>query len=496
MSGGRVDRVRTGSLRLRVAWWVLALLVCTLTGLGILVNVLLRQALVDDLQTRLDDRAEFSAVLQEQGVTGQTLADKTAGQGVLSTFTAGSQHYIGRGSDSRPVGPPPAGPRPQASVVPTVAFSEIDGSLVATVGLRDGTLQLRTSEAEIDRTLAALQRIELLAGAGMLAVTALLLYVVVGRALRPLHRMTELAARIRDGARGRRLRPTRPGTDLGSTAATIDQMLDALETAEASARQAELRMRQFLADASHDLRTPLAGVIAGSEQLLRTPAGRAEREQRLVAVVRQARRAGRLVDDLLLMTRLDAGTCGTSPMRSLVDVPSVVDAELAALRLRYPGLIADYIAVPGIAVDADPDQLARALGNLLDNAAKAGDPIRLSVQSSWGTVRIVVSDNGSGVPAADRERIFDRFVRLSSSRTDAGAGLGLPISRAIARAHGGELRCLPLPVDSAGLAGGGGIASAGARFELSLPASAVGSGVDSGVRSAVDRRDRGILARV
>ncbi|MGI8417591.1 MAG: sensor histidine kinase [Nakamurella sp.] len=450
------DRVRTGSLRLRVACSVLALLVCTLTGLGILVNVLLRQALVDDLQTRLDDRAEFSAVLQEQGVTGQTLADKTAGQGVLSTFTAGSTRYVGRGSDNRPAGPPPGGPRPRASVVPTVAFSEIDGSLVATVGLRDGTLQLRTSEAEIDRTLAALLRIELLAGAGMLAVTALLLYAVVGRALRPLHRMTELAARIRDGARGRRLRPTRPVTDLGSTATTIDEMLDALETAEASARQAELRMRQFLADASHDLRTPLAGVIAGSEQLLRTPAGRAEREQRLVAVVRQARRAGRLVDDLLLMTRLDGGTSSMPPIRSRVDVAGVIDAELAALRLRYPGLIADCIAVPDTAVDADPDQLARALGNLLDNGAKAGGPIRLSVQSSQRTVRIMVSDNGSGVPAADRERIFDRFVRLSSARTDSGAGLGLPISRAIARAHGGELRCLPLPADSAGLAGGGG----------------------------------------
>lgn len=491
------DRVRTGSLRLRIACWVLALLVCTLTGLGILVNVLLRQALVDDLQTRLDDRAGFSAVLQEQGVTGQTLADKTAGQGVLSTFTAGSQHYIGRGSDNRPAGPPPGGARPQARVVPTVAFTEVDGSLVATVGLRDGTLQLRTSEAEIDRTLAALQRIELLAGAGTLAVTALLLYAVVGRALRPLHRMTELAARIRDGARGRRLRPTRPATDLGRTATTIDQMLDALEAAETSARQAELRMRQFLADASHDLRTPLAGVIAGSEQLLRTPVGRPEREQRLVAVVRQARRAGRLVDDLLLMTRLDAGAAGTSPMRSRVDVAAVVDAELAALRLRYPGLTVDCLSVQDLAVDADPDQLARALGNLLDNAAKAGGPVRLSAQSSQGTVRIMVSDNGSGVPAADRERIFDRFVRLSSARTESGAGLGLPISRAIARAHGGELRCIPGPADGgAGFAGGAGagfagdggagFAGAGATFELLLPTAG----------ALVDRRGVAVLTPV
>lgn len=458
------DPVRTGSLRLRVAGWVLVLLVCTLTGLGILVNVLLRQALVDDLHTRLDDRAGFAAVLQEQGVTGQALADKTAGQGVLATFTAGSKQYIGRGYDNGPTRRPPAGPRPRPAVVPTVTFAEVDGSVVASVRLRDGALQLRTSEAEINNTLAALQRIELLAGAGTLAVTALLLYAVVGRALRPLHRMTELAARIRDGARGRRLHPTRPGTDLGRTATTIDQMLDALEAAETSSRQAELRMRQFLADASHDLRTPLAGVIAGSEQLLRTPVGRAQREQRLVAVVRQARRAGRLVDDLLLITRLDAGTAVTRQLRSRVEVAALAAAELAAAelaaaRLRYPELVVDLQAAGDTAVDADPDQLARAIGNLLDNAAKAGGPIRLSVQSAPGCVRIAVDDSGPGVPSEDRERIFDRFVRLSSSRSDTGAGLGLPISRAIARSHGGELRCLR--------AGSG-----GATFELQLPAAA------------------------
>ena len=119
-----------------------------------------------------------------------------------------------------------------------------------------------------------LRQIELIAGAGSPARRRSLLAGVVRAALRPLDRMSELARRIRERRPGaRRLRPTKRGTDLGRTAAAFDDMLDALESAEAQARSAEGQMRQFLADASHDLRTPLAGVIAGAEQLLRSPAG-------------------------------------------------------------------------------------------------------------------------------------------------------------------------------------------------------------------------------
>ena len=130
-------------------------------------------------------------------------------------------------------------------------------------------------------------------------------FAVVRGALAPLRRMSALADRIRAGDRGLRLRPARPETDLGRTATAIDAMLDSLEAAESDAQSAELRMRQFLADASHDLRTPLAVMSAAAEELLRADPGRAERERRLVELIREGRRAGRLVDDLLLMARLD-----------------------------------------------------------------------------------------------------------------------------------------------------------------------------------------------
>ncbi len=467
-----LDRpLKTVSLRRRVTVWVLLLLVVVLTVMGLLVNWLLGDALRSDLRQRLEDKASFAAVLQEQGVSGQSLADRLAGNGVFSSFATGGEQFIGH--DNGPPPQPAGGNRgarpgkPVPAVSPMVSFSESDGRLNAKVTLRDGVLTLSTTESDINNTLSRLQQIELVAGGGMLLITGLLLITVVRAALRPLQQMSGLARRIRDGTRGRRLRPTRPGTDLGSTAAALDDMLDALENAEASAMSAQQKMRQFLADASHDLRTPLAGVIAGAEQLLRTPTGRAEREDRLVQVVRQARRAARLVDDLLLMTRLDTATQpggdGAPPrQRQLVDPIALIEREITMLRLRRPDL---DVLVPGAAatvVLADPDQLQRAFGNLLDNAA-AATPVGglIAVHRSFvdGLLSIRILDTGPGVPAEDRERIFDRFVRLSQARSGAGSGLGLPISRAVVRADGGDLRCLPW--------------DGGACFEVVLPATAV-----------------------
>jgi signal transduction histidine kinase len=328
--------------------------------------------------------------------------------------------------------------------------------------LGSAALTLQTSQAEIDHTLALLRRIELVAGAITLLVVGLVMIRLVGLALAPLDRMTALALRIRDGARGRRLRPTRPGTDLGRTAAAFDGMLDALEAAEADARTAQDRMRQFLADASHDLRTPLAAIIASAEQVLRTDPDRETRERRLVEVVREARRSSRLVDDLLFMARLESpGDRPVSIECRPVDLAALAGERVTALHLRRPDLRVELgagAAVPTII--ADPDAITRALGNLLDNAAAAtpaGGLVRVTVHAENAVAIVTVTDSGRGIPADDQERIFDRFVRvgLDASRSTAGSGLGLPIARAISRSHGGDLRCRPTVV--------------GSCFELTLP---------------------------
>ena len=232
--------LRTVSLRRRVALWVLLLLVVVLTAMSLVVNWLLGDALRSDLQQRLADKASYAEVLQEQGITGQTLADRLTGAGIGSTFVSGSHQYIGHDDGPPPAAPGPRGgrqTRPTPAVDPVVSYGQSDGRMTATVALRDGTLTLFAGEGDIAVTLSKLRTIELIAGGIALLVAGLLLVTVVQAALRPLDRMSALARRISGGTRGRRLRPTKPGTDMGRTAVAFDDMLDALEAAEAQARR-------------------------------------------------------------------------------------------------------------------------------------------------------------------------------------------------------------------------------------------------------------------
>jgi signal transduction histidine kinase len=440
-----------------------ALLCTVLISLGVVVDVILSDRLHSDLRSRLTERARYAAVLAARGLTGQQLADDLTGQGITGSVRISGQVYFGR-EQPPPPGSPAFRARPGSGTpvvaTPTVTMSKHGSQLFAQVDLGDSSLLLTTSEADIDHTLGVLRTTELAAGAATLLVAALLSFTVVGRALSPLRRMAALADRIRGGDRGGRLRPRNPNTDLGRTAAALDAMLDSLEDAEAEAQSAEHRMRRFLADASHDLRTPLAVMSAGAEQLLRNEHGRTERERLLVELIREGRRAGRLVDDLLLMARLDDPDPSSALLRTQVDLVALVESAVERVRPVMPGRIVE-LEVDGahVVVLGDADRLTRVLTNLLDNARDATGPgsvIGVSVQAAGGSrVWVDVRDDGPGVPAADHERIFDRFVRLDDTRRRGGNGLGLPLARAIARGHDGELISLP--------------AERGAHFRLELP---------------------------
>jgi signal transduction histidine kinase len=285
-----------------------------------------------------------------------------------------------------------------------------------------------------------LRKLLVLLGLGAIAVTGLLMIVVVRRALAPLDAMTSLAQAIAAGHRGGRLNPSRTDTELGRTAAAFDGMLDSLEGSEQ-------RTRRFVADAAHELRTPITGVQAVAEALVQAPVDSPDRDQMSFLLVREARRAGRLVDDLLALAQLDAGY---EMQREPVDLLALAEAEVA--RTDFD------IAAEGVSVTVvgDGQRLAQVLANLVDNARQATGPS--------GTVRIrvdltgfTVSDNGPGVPEAERERIFDRLVRLDDARDrrSGGSGLGLAIARGVVRAHGGELTCEP--------------SESGAVFRVTLP---------------------------
>lgn len=308
----------------------------------------------------------------------------------------------------------------------------------------------------------------LMIGAGMatLVAAALLLMAVSRVALRPLDRLTTLANDIRTGDRGRRLRPDRADTELGRAATAFDGMLDALEASERraqeaadAARRAETATRRFLVDAAHELRTPIAGIQVAAEQLANSASQQHADAQyrRAGLLLSDARRAGRLVSDMLDLSRIDAGL----PLdRHDVDLAAIADAEADRAAMLAPQLAVTRTGAATLNVNADPTRIAQILSNLLDNARRhtpAGGAITVDVGMRDGAAEVTVTDSGPGIPDDERERIFERLVRLDAGRArdHGGAGLGLPIARALAHAHGGELVCLPH--------------EGGAKFRLTVP---------------------------
>jgi two-component system, OmpR family, sensor kinase len=322
------------------------------------------------------------------------------------------------------------------------------------IGGATGSATLSTSEAYVDSSVNRLIVTELLVGAAVLAVASILTLLASRSALRPLRHVAAVAQHIAAGDRRQRLRPRRGDTELGRMAASFDAMVDSLEEAVAQANRSEAGMRRFLADASHELRTPIAALQATTETLLREQPPRPRRDQLEAELARGAQRLGRLVDDLLNLARLESN----EPLRTeTVDLAQVSESLVSDFRGRASAHISITHQGPAL-VTGDPDALARALRNLLDNATTAGGDggtVTLDVRHSPGSVHVTVSDDGPGVPAEARERIFQGFVRLNGHARD-GTGLGLAIARAIAHQHHGSVTCEDC--------------EAGARFTLELPA--------------------------
>lgn len=464
---------RTRSLRTRTVASVLVVLTGLLLVLGFIVDTALGSRLRGEIEQRLQDRIETAQALSGS-VSETDLVDRLSGQGVSAWLrtTDGEVYTSGPSPDeitadaadpSGGAGPGAGGPPGRARgqqprpPQPTVATGQIEelGSVLTLDGkLADGSIvRVAADSSQVEATLAQLRTVLVVASVVTLVLAALVLMVVVRRSLAPLDHMTRVARSITSGDRGRRLRPDRPRTDIGRTASAFDAMLDEIEGAERAALQAEQRLRDFLSDAAHELRTPVAGMQAAAESLLRNQSSRAGREELAVHVVREARHAARLVDDMLLMSRVDEGL---DLMRSPLDLAEA--ARTASSRPQLHDGVTIEVEGDGTFVLADPDRIAQVLGNLLANACRVADTVRISVGVEGGDAVLEVTDDGPGVPPADRERIFERMVRLDEGRDRhaGGVGLGLPVARGIAAAHGGSLTCEE--------------ATRGARFRLVLPA--------------------------
>jgi signal transduction histidine kinase len=280
----------------------------------------------------------------------------------------------------------------------------------------------------------------------LVLITGIVTYLAAGRALRPVEAIRARVATTRDPSVRVPVPPARD--EVGRLAETMNEMLARLQAGQAV-------QRRFVADASHELRSPLATIATGLELLARDSSGPAADRDTVTALRGETARLGRLVDALLLLARADES--GLRPRFEDVDLDEVAEAE----RLRPAGRIVPRIEAAHVRVVGDRGQLAQVVRNLVDNACRhARSTVVVSVQRDGRGeyAALDVADDGPGVPTDQRARVFERFVRLDDARAraDGGAGLGLAIVAEVVAAHGGTVDV-------------GGSPLGGALFRVRLP---------------------------
>jgi two-component system OmpR family sensor kinase len=488
---------RRTPLWLRLITTVLVLSAVALTVTGIFGARLLRGYLVD----RVDD--QLAAAASE---VPTRLADARR----TGTLALPSQHHFEVQSSTGdvvrdwPTRLSKAAPPELPTVTPdqaierngkpfTVDAAQGDGSWRATAlpfSDSSGTILIASSLDEVDATVHRLSAINLLVGGLVLGGLALAGYSMVRTALRPLTRIEHTAAAIAGGDLSRRVPDDDPGTEVGRLGLALNTMLEQIESAfraqaasETMARTSEEKMRRFVADASHELRTPLTS-IRGFAELHRQGAvtDPPEVSRLLGRIEDEAKRMGLLVDDLLLLARLDQ----QRPFqRAPVDLLAVAADAVEAARVTAPDrevvldttVLADgggagdggdhgddddngegYGESAPLVVAGDEPRLRQVVANLLDNAlsySPAGTPITMAVgtaeRDGHALACMEVRDRGAGLSAEQAERVFERFYRTDKARSRAhgGTGLGLSIVAAITAAHGGNVEVDTAPGDGA-----------------------------------------------
>ncbi len=316
--------------------------------------------------------------------------------------------------------------------------------------------------AETSQTLHRLLLVESLVVVSVLLLLGLLAWLLVRLGLRPLDRIGDTAGAIAAGDLSRRVSPATDRTEVGRLGLALNAMLGRLEVAFAERRASEDRLRQFLSDASHELRTPLSS-IRGYAELFRIGAARkpADTEKAMRRIEEEAARMGVLVEDLLVLARLDEVR---DVVHEPVDLARVARDAVDDALVTAPDREIDLSAEGGAIVSGEPSQLRQVLANLLRNALQhtpAGTPIAVRATRAGTRVRLEVRDHGPGLPTSDADALFERFWRAEAGRERgrAGAGLGLAIVAGIVEAHGGTVHAANAP-------------EGGAVFTVELPAAA------------------------
>ncbi|GAA5038120.1 sensor histidine kinase [Microbacterium fluvii] len=438
-TGGERMLRPAASIRTRITIWA-TLVVAVVLGLGaVAVVALLSQSLTAGVATRMEsESASIAEGLQEGLVASAWIAERD--DDVLISWHSGTTTVV---NDENALAlPTPPGDDPVRTV--------IDGQpmLVVSEQIDEGMLLLGASLAEVDAAVATATTLLAVSVPLAVAVIAVVVWAVATRALAPVERIRRQVEAIDAEALDRRVPADGSGDEIDRLAGTMNRMLDRVE-------QGYRARQRFVGDASHELRSPLATMRQFAELALAHPEVAPPGELADV-VIDEGARMQEILESLLLLARLDETAVRAA---GVVDLDDLALAE--ARRVRSGGGVeVDARAIEPVQVAGDRRLLGRAVANLVDNATRhASTRVAIGVRQVGLRALIWVDDDGSGVPLGERERVFERFVRLDEARSrDAGgAGLGLALVREIAVAHGGAVR-----IDSS--------VWGGARFVIELPA--------------------------
>lgn len=426
-------------IRFRVTLTASSVVALMLLASGITLVVLLHQSLIASLDAVATERARTVASLAVGGGLGQTVAN-TGSESSLVQIVDSSNSVVAATSNIDGEEPIVAHP-PSGGVATVLSFDQLpvgDGRfrvIAEPVRLPDGRgwVYVATSTVQVD---AAVRNLAALFGVGLplvLVIVVWALWRAVGQVIRPVDAIRRRASVIGGEDLSQRVPVPESSDEIASLAVTMNEMLERLE-------QAALRQRQFVGDASHELRSPLAALQVQVEVALAHPDDPGT-PLVLGSVHGQVVRMSALIDDLLFLARSAEGAPrgGTG----LVDLDDLVLAELHRLR-EFGGLAVELDGVRAARVEGSERDLARLLRNLGDNArdhARSLVSIRLTTAEGWA--EFSVTDDGDGIRKEDRDRVFERFTRLDDARSrtvrGGGAGVGLSIVRQIVRDHQGTI---------------------------------------------------------
>jgi signal transduction histidine kinase len=429
---------RRRTLRARLTLAATAVLAVGLTAGGVLLVATVRTASLAALDREALQTGRDVAALVASGrvpdplpVAGERFVQLVDARGRVRAASPGADRLVPIIGDVR--GEP--GPR----------YADEGRTRVVTVPVGTDTVVVGVGLTEVMESLRVVRDAVLVGFPVLLAALAALSWAIVGRALRPVEALRAAAEEITAAGTPRRLPVPDADDEIHRLAVTLDGMVQRLE-------RARRRQRAFVADAAHELRSPLAALRTRLEVAQRRGTVSPEGLDDLVA---EAERLSRLVDDLLLLARLDeAGPARTEP----VSVADVVAGVTVPVTVAVPG----GVRVPG--------DVRRVLANLVDNAVRhAASRVEVTVTADGGEVVLVVTDDGPGIAAGDRERVFERFTRLDDARPrdGGGAGLGLAIVRDLVRGHGGTVGLTDADVDADADADAD--AGPGLRVEVRVP---------------------------